>query len=217
MRTPHHFLTRALVFLALAGASPDAVAAGDDHHHHDHDAAVMDKEAAKYKPTTPVSLEAGKAVTEEGGNKLTARVSHQGRPLKDVTVAFLVPRAFGMLNIGEMSTGPDGLAEVPFPDGLPGDARTGKFAVTARIVRNHVYLGESSLTVDGGTTLKASANPFPREIWSPNTDLYLLLTIPFLIGAVWSVYIFALVQLRKIVRLGRSTPEFIEPASAIRD
>ncbi|GIL18273.1 MAG: hypothetical protein BroJett040_20240 [Oligoflexia bacterium] len=151
-------------------------------------------------PTTQATVTLMKESTEDG-RFLTARVQHKNSPVKEVTVTFSTPRLFGILSHGEAVTDESGIAQIPFPEDFPGEVKTGDFAVTAKIVKSDVYYGESTVKVDGGKVIKPVDNPFPREIWSPNTDLHLLLTIPFLILGVWSVYVFSIAQLVKLSKM----------------
>lgn len=153
-------------------------------------------------PTQQATVSVVKESSDDG-RFLTARVSYKGSPVRNVSVNFQSPRLFGILSHGEAITDHEGVAKLPFPENFPGNSQNGDFSVTAKVVKSETYLGESTITVDGGKALKVVENPFPREIWSPNTDWYLLLTIPFLILCVWSVYVFSIAQLVKLSRMSR--------------
>lgn len=138
---------------------------------------------------------------EDDGPRLVARVKFEGAPVEGALVAFSTPRLFGALTLGSEETSSEGLAAIPFPAGLPGNPATGEFNVTARIVKSADYRGESTLTVTGGGKLEPRSSEPPRAIWSSRADWYLLLTIPLLIGMVWSVYVFSVGQLVRVFRL----------------
>jgi hypothetical protein len=149
-------------------------------------------------PTAAVQL--SQQTDEFEGEQLAAKVALDGQPMEGVTVEFSTPRLFGTMVLGEAETNGEGLAAIAFPVGLPGDPTTGRLAVTARVVRSDKVCGEDTKTLEGGEKLSQLKDPFPREIWSNRADLHLLLTIPVLIGTVWSVYVFALSQLIRIFR-----------------
>lgn len=155
---------------------------------------------------TTVSISLSKEGDPELGEDLVAKVSGKEGPIEGVMITFATPRLFGMLPIGEAETDSEGLATIPFPSDLPGDAKTGHLTVHAKVYESTTYAGEATTTLAGGRPLKIEADPFPREIWSPNTERHLLTTIPLLIAAVWSVYIFAL---RQLVKLSRTRKEVV--------
>lgn len=154
-------------------------------------------------PTTQANIQVSKDKDPDDEEKAVLKAvvtTKSGSPLKDVTVTFNTPRLFGILSHGEASTDESGVALLPFPEEFPGDAKSGHFEVIARVIKHDVYFGESKVTVDGGTKLQTVEDPFPREIWSTKTDWLILVTLPTLIAAVWSVYVFSIAQLVKIAR-----------------
>lgn len=157
---------------------------------------AADKEC---NPTVEAQVHLTKETTEDG-KFLIAKVASKSGPVKNVKVDFSTPRTFGSLSHGEVETDDTGVAKLAFPDDLPGDAK-GEFTVMAKVVKSETYFGQATAKVDGGKAIKPVDNPFPREIWSTNTDWHLLLTIPVLICCVWSVYIFSIRQLIKLSKM----------------
>ena len=188
-----------LAALVLAG-SPTAPRAAE----HAHEAPGKPATGADVQPTNG-ALRASVTLTQETEDEdvfLVARVSDgSGAALAGQMVAFSVPRLFGTLILERAETDEDGLASIPFPTGLPGDAQTGDLTITAALCDSEAISGEAVATFSGGRTLKINPNPFPREIWSPRTDWHLLVTIPVLLGCVWSVYCFAIRQLLRLKKV----------------
>lgn len=169
---------------------------------------------AEAQPSTAPkgTVQLSQQTDEFEGEQLAAKVELDGKPVEGAPVEFSTPRLFGNLVLGEAETNGEGVATIPFPAGLPGDPGTGRLKVTARVVRSDKVCAEVTRSLDGGVKLEQVKDPFPREIWSRKADLHLLLTIPVLIGIVWSVYAFALTQLVRIFK--RRSGSAASPAPA---
>ncbi len=192
-----------LLSLALAGAPavPWAAVPHDHAHGAGQDASASDAtDAGRQRSASARAVTVTLAKEGEGEDTtLVARVSDSsGSPVASQAVAFSVRRLFGVMVLDRAETDGDGAASIPFPVDLPGDARTGDLTVTAAICDSETMAGEATGTFPGGKTLEAHAHPFPRAIWAPRTDWHLLVPIPVLVGAVWTVYVFALRQLLKM-------------------
>jgi len=85
---------------------------------------------------------------------------------------------------------------------LPGEASSGDLTITAALCDSETRSGEVTGIFPGGRALQPPADPFPRAIWASKTDLYLLVPIPILVGIVWSVYFFAILQLLRMRKAG---------------
>lgn len=172
------------------------------HNHHEDDPPQNSEPTNEPQPTTKAHVVLTKEkddITEK--IYLIATVSFKGNPVQDINVAFNVPRLFGMLTLGEATTDEEGVAKIIFPEEFPGNPKTGELSITAKIIKSKIYFGEITALIGGGTTLEPVEDPFPRAIWSPRTDWYLLLTVPFLIFCVWTVYFYALIHLKNIYKL----------------
>ena len=135
---------------------------------------------------------------EEGRKMLVATVKADRRPLPDARVAFFVQRSFGELALGEETTLDDGTAAVPFPDGLPGDAR-GNLEVIARLkAPANLASTTGRATLGGGVVVATPSDPFPRAVWAPRAPLVLILVFVVLLGGVWLTFAYVLIQLARI-------------------
>lgn len=141
-----------------------------------------------------VSLSSG---VEDGQRVLIATVTDGSKPVEGSRVAFEVPRAFGLLVLGEEETLDDGTAAVPFPVSLPGDA-SGRLEVIARVVAPEAYADLSTRTTFDGQRVREERNPFPRELWSPRAPFGLVAAIFACVGGVWVVYASVAYELEKI-------------------
>lgn len=142
--------------------------------------------------------------TEDNQKVIRATVTIDGKPLENATIDFFVKRTFGNLSIGHDQTLDDGTAAVPFPYDLPGGT-TGKIQVFTVITNPQQYgAAHAEATFDGSRVIPLQKEEFPRALWSPRAPLVLILTIMFLVTAVWSTYVYVVVQLVKIRKGGIS-------------
>ena len=157
------------------------------------DAAEPAQENATQKPTIEIST-----AIEEGKKVLLATVTLEAKPIEGVQVAFFVERTFGLLPLETRETLDDGIAAVPFPEGLPGGP-IGELQIVAEIKSPPEYVGvRARAKLPGGAVVTSNAEPFPRAVWAPKAPLPLLLTIATLVGGVWCAYVYVFVQLMKI-------------------
>lgn len=190
-----------LLAIALAGPPSQSLAAAE----HDHGANQTPIAKSSTRQLDP-SMAATVVLTKEGEGEdamLLARVvDRDGAAVANQPIAFSVPRLFGILVLERVETDADGIASIRFPIGLPGDARSGDLTITAALCDSETRFGEATATFAGGRALEPISDAFPRAIWASKTDLHLLVPIPILVGAVWSVYFFAISQLLKMRKAG---------------
>jgi Ni/Fe-hydrogenase subunit HybB-like protein len=140
--------------------------------------------------------------TDENGQRLTATLTANQRPVADAQVEFLVQRALGRLSLGTHPTDADGVAVAPFPIGLPGGP-TGELQVVVEIKSaDGKTLAQADRIMAGGVPTLPEADPFPRALWSPRAPVALVLTIVALLTIVWTTYSFVILQLIKMRRAG---------------
>lgn len=141
----------------------------------------------------------GLAVRKEDGKPtLIATVTLNGKPLENVKVAFTVRRTFGQLLLGQDTTLDDGTAAAEFPSDLPGGP-SGELNVRAEIKSPGQYANVSTEAKFGGALkFQPEAEPFPRALWSPRAPVALLGILFVLLGTVWGLYAYVVVQLIQI-------------------
>ena len=151
------------------------------------------------KPATAATV-ALSVATEDGKRMIVATVTAGGKPVEGAKVRFGVQRTFGTLFLGEEATLDDGTAAVPFPEGLPGDAK-GELRATAAVTspadlassRGEAMLGSATPPVLG-----AGASEEPRALWAPRAPLGLLATVAAVVAVVWSSYLLVISYLWRI-------------------
>ena len=163
----------------------------------DETAGGIDADSATPVGTVPEIAVA--AVVEDGEHLILATVTIGDTPIEGVAIGFYVQRTFGLMKLGEDVTLDDGTAAAPFPEGLPGTS-AGELAVVAKVLRPPEYAGvvAHALVLGGAVPHDSTTTRAARALWSPQTPWGLLLTIVILVGIVWSVYLFVIVQLFRL-------------------
>jgi hypothetical protein len=120
----------------------------------------------------------------------------------DGEVYFYVPRLFGQLSIGDVWTDDDGFDKMKFPTDIPGD-EDGNLTVIAKIIESDDFgTIEVRTKVPWGVPSIAKSLK-DRELWSPNTPMWMVITFAILITGVFVHYGWVLVNLVRINKLGK--------------
>jgi len=126
------------------------------------------------------------------------------RPIADQDVYLYVPRMFSQLKIGDGWLEEDGRGGLEFPVKVIGDT-LGNILVFARI-EEHDELGnvETSAIIDWATPRWKHPREIPeRELWTPIAPLWMIVTLIIMLLGVWGHYIYAIIQLIKIRKIGK--------------
>ncbi len=122
--------------------------------------------------------------------------------VEDGEVYFFVPRLYGDLAIGDVWTDEDGYDQMRFPTDIPGD-ESGNLTVIARITESEDFGSlEVRVVKDWGLPTMTEALD-ERELWSPNAPLWMVITFAILITGVFVHYIWVIVNLYRVKKLGR--------------
>lgn len=134
-------------------------------------------------------------------------------PVKDVDVRVAIKRLGGDLNVNETpsyTTDSLGVVTAEFKrDGLPGDVK-GNLVLIARVDDNDAY---GNLTVEKivpwGSAFHYTSEFDKRTLFARRgkSPLWLELMAFSIIGAVWFVLLYLVFQIRKIKKLGKSSPD----------
>ena len=128
-------------------------------------------------------------------------------PVKGVDLKFYVQRMFGTMPAAEentVSTDENGEAQFTFPKNIPGDT-IGAMTIVVKVEDNEKYGNvEKFANTTWGTRLAIIKDPFPRALWSPYAPWPLVITLSTLFSIVWSIYVFIVLQLRKIKKDGNN-------------
>ena len=126
---------------------------------------------------------------------LAARVTEDGHVVPNAVVEFSVRRAFGLLVLGQETTGNAGIAMIPFPVGLPADPQGGFLVRVAVQSSTTPAAAVIEQRVAGSGPRAAEKAHSLRALWSSRAPLPMVATIIALLACVWSTYAFVVGQL----------------------
>ncbi len=133
-----------------------------------------------------------------------AIVQRDGKPIADVPVPFFAQRSFGRLPIGDGKTAANGVATVPFPDDLPGNA-SGEITLLAELKQGPDAIPiRAQVVAAGAVKFEADPDPFPRALWAPHAPVQFLASLLGLFFGIWLAYLFVIWQFVIIKRHGRA-------------
>lgn len=127
------------------------------------------------------------ALTEEGEE-----------PIADAVVSVYVKRMFSRLKIGDGTTDESGVAVIPFPDNLPGDAEA-FVEITAEIEETDEYGNlVAEMRQPWGHPVSYAEEKLPRALWSPHPPIWMVVTFFVLMGTVWIHYAVVVYMLYRV-------------------
>ena len=123
-------------------------------------------------------------------------------PLNEISANVYIQGLYSKLKIGDCFF-ENGLASFTFPGDLPGD-ENGVLKVFVRIEENETYGDvEKTEVVKWGQHRSGYIEP-SRSLWSSGAPLWMIVTLTILLVGVWSHYLFAVIQIIKIRKEGKS-------------
>jgi hypothetical protein len=126
------------------------------------------------------------------------------KPLGSQTVLVYVPRMLSLLKIAEITLDSLGIGSAEFPGDIVGDS-TGNLTVIAQIEENDVYgniRAEAKINWGLPKHLLSPEKP-TRELWTPVAPLWMIITLIIMLSGVWGHYLYTIVQLIRIKRIGQ--------------
>jgi len=123
-------------------------------------------------------------------------------PVSDEDIFIFVPRMFSLLPVTE-GYFIDGMAEVEFPDDVPGDTE-GKLTVIARF-NDHWQFGnvEQRADTDWGVPASHEVAESHRALWTQIAPRWMIITLTILLTGVWAHYLFAIISMIRVKRAGK--------------
>jgi hypothetical protein len=126
---------------------------------------------------------------------LVARVTDNGHVVPNAVVEFSVRRTFGLMILGQETTGNAGIATIPFPIALPADPHGGLVVRIAVQSPTHPVATILEQKLAGDASREASKMRPSRALWSSRAPLPMIATIIALFACVWATYAFVVGQL----------------------
>ena len=121
-------------------------------------------------------------------------------PVEDQKITFYVPRTFTSLKIGE-GTVASGVASLDFPVTLPGDS-AGNLPIVAKFEDNEIFgNAETTAIINWGKPLVQEVATH-RGLGDTNAPLWMVYTLIILLSLVWFHYMYAVITVFRIRRLG---------------
>jgi len=138
---------------------------------------------------------------------ITARASiledGEAMPAADEDIYFFVSRMFSDLPVGEEFMDENGEISIEFPDDIPGDFE-GNLEVIVRFDDNWMFANvEKRERVQWGTATHHQIPASYRALWSQIAPLWMIVTLSILLAGVWGHYLFVIIQLVRIRKMGR--------------
>jgi len=125
-------------------------------------------------------------------------------PAADEDIYFFVPRMFSDLPVGEEFLDEDGQIAIEFPDDIPGDA-DGFLEVVVRFDQHYLFgTVEKRQKIQWGIPTKHEIPISYRALWTQIAPMWMIISLSIMLVGVWSHYIFVIIQLFKIRRLGKN-------------
>lgn len=143
---------------------------------------------------------------ESGTNSVTisafTEVDGEKIPVSGEEVSLYVPRMFSMLIVGSGAL-EEGEITIDFPDDIPGDA-DGNLTVVGGFV-NHWQFGnvEKRAVSTWGVPASHEVAESHRELWTQIAPTWMIITLTIMLLGVWGHYLFAIISLVRIGRLGK--------------
>ena len=146
---------------------------------------------------------------EKGDSSYTIHVkafvpSAEGEmPILEAPVIVTVKRMVGNLMVGEGDTDENGEASIDLPLDLPGDD-VGNLQITAMIEDFEEYGNIAATTVQAwGKPVSFKPAEIPKNLWSPNPPIWMVLAFLILMTAVWGHYAVIIYKLNRIKKAGK--------------
>ena len=125
-------------------------------------------------------------------------------PVADEDIYFYVPRMFSDLPVGEDFLDEEGQITIEFPEDIPGDA-DGFLEVVVRFDEHYLFgTVEKREKIQWGIPTLHKIPEDQRALWTQIAPMWMIITLSIMLIGVWSHYIFVIIQLIRIKRLGKN-------------
>lgn len=120
-------------------------------------------------------------------------------PVSDEDIFVFVPRMFSLLPVAE-GYFIDGVAEVEFPEDVPGDEE-GNLTVIGRF-NDHWQYGnvEKRANTNWGVPSSHEVAESHRALWTQIAPRWMIVTLTIMLAGVWGHYVFAIISMVRIKR-----------------
>jgi len=125
-------------------------------------------------------------------------------PVSDEDIYIFVPRMFSLLSVAE-GYFIDGEAEVEFPDDVPGDEE-GNLTVIGRFNDHWQFANvEKRIETKWGVPASHEVAESHRALWTQIAPRWMIVTLTIMLIGVWGHYLFAIISMIRIKRVGKKS------------
>lgn len=145
---------------------------------------------------------------DEGGARsvtITAYTTVDGEevPVSGEEVTLFVPRMFSNLTIGSGALDESGQAIIDFTGDIPGDFE-GNLTIVGGFTNHWQFANvEKRAITSWGVPASHSVSETDRELWTQIAPTWMVVTLTILLLGVWGHYLFAIISIVRIGRLGK--------------
>lgn len=123
-------------------------------------------------------------------------------PVSNEDIFIYVPRMFSLLPVAE-GYFIDGMAEVEFPDDVPGDEK-GRLTVIGRFNDHWQFATvEQRAETDWGVPASHEVAETHRALWTQIAPRWMIITLSIMLAGVWGHYLFAILSIIRVKRIGK--------------
>lgn len=125
-------------------------------------------------------------------------------PAADEDIYFQVKRMFSNLPVEEGFLDENGEMSIDFPNDIPGDA-DGYLEVIVKFDENYEFGNvEKRERIQWGVPTHHQRPESYRALWTQIAPLWMIITLTIMLTGVWSHYLYVIIQLFRIRRMGRN-------------
>jgi hypothetical protein len=126
-------------------------------------------------------------------------------PVEELDVMIGVQRLYSILPIEELETDEDGMAELEFPNDIPGDA-DGSITITARVDDSDEFGTVDIMeSVEWGVPVSYELKPLPRQLFTDEAPLWMIVSVAIVLIGAWYHFFLSLTKLVKLKKAGKDS------------
>ena len=148
--------------------------------------------------------------TEDSVNYLILKASQldlEGNeiPVEELDVIIGVQRLYSVLNLDDLETDEDGIAELEVPDNIPGNAE-GQITFVAKI-DDHDEFGTVTFAKnsDWGVPVSYENQGFSRQLFTDEAPIWMIAVVFIILAGAWYHFFLSISKLIKLKKAGKTT------------
>jgi len=123
-------------------------------------------------------------------------------PVEELEILVGVQRLYSVLPIDDMETDEDGIAEMEFPNDIPGDA-DGNITVVIKVDESDDFgTVEAKAGTDWGVPVSYEIEPLPRQLFTDEAPLWMIIAVFVVLVGAWYHFFLSISKLRKLKKAG---------------